>query len=49
LIITCVTRFLVRSRFILFIGFVLVVFYWFYFIHSIMGHRACSDFAKPDG
>jgi hypothetical protein len=27
--------------------FVLVLFYWFYFIHSIMGHRACSVFATP--
>jgi len=27
--------------------FVLVLFHWFYFIHSIMGHRACSVFATP--
>ena len=47
LIITRGARFLDRSRFILFIGFVLVLFYWFYFIHSIMGHRACSVFATP--
>ena len=47
LIITCVARFLDRSRFILFIGFVLVLFDWFYFIHSIMGHRAWSVFATP--
>jgi hypothetical protein len=26
---------------------VLVLFYWFYFTHSIMGHRACSVFATP--
>jgi len=25
------------------IGFI----YWFYFIHSIMGHRVCSVFATP--
>ena len=23
------------------------ILYWFYFIHSIMGHRACSVFATP--
>jgi hypothetical protein len=27
--------------------FVLVLLYWFYFIHSIMGHCACSVFATP--
>ena len=47
LIITLVVRFLDRSRFILFIGFVLVLFHWFYFIHSIMGHLACSGFVTP--
>jgi hypothetical protein len=29
------------------LGFVLVLFYWFYFIHSIMGHHTCSVFATP--
>jgi hypothetical protein len=38
LIITHIARFLDRSRFILFIGFVMVRFDWFYLIHSIMGH-----------
>jgi len=47
LIITHIARFLDRSRFILFIGFELVSFYWLYFIHSIMVHRTCSVFATP--
>jgi hypothetical protein len=46
LIIPCVARFLDHSRFISFIGFVLVLFYWFYCIHSIMEHRACSVFCN---
>jgi hypothetical protein len=44
-IITRVARLLDRSRFILFICFVLVLFYWLYFIHSIMAHCACSVYA----
>jgi hypothetical protein len=46
-IVTRVARFLDRLRSILFIGFVFVLFYWFYFVHSIMGYRACSVFATP--
>ena len=45
--ITCVTMFLDHSVFILFMGFVLVSFYWLYFICSIMGRRACSIFPTP--
>jgi len=47
--ITHVARYLDRSRFILFIGFVLVLFYWLYFIQSIMEHRARSVFATSGG
>jgi len=36
LIITRIARFLDPSRFILFKGFVLVLFYWFYFIGFIL-------------
>jgi hypothetical protein len=36
-----------RSRFILFIGFVLVLVYFSYLIHSIMGHQACCVFGTP--
>jgi hypothetical protein len=39
---SCVARFLDRSTFILFLGFLLVLFHWVYFIQSIMGHRTCS-------
>jgi len=35
------------AGFILFMGFVLVSFNWFYFIHSMMVHRASSVFATP--
>jgi hypothetical protein len=45
LIVTNVARFLDRSWFNLFTGFVFVLFLWFYFIHSIMGHRTCRVFA----
>jgi len=47
LIITCFARFLDRTKLILFMGFVLVILYWFYFIHSVMGHCACCVFATP--
>jgi len=47
LIITHVARFLDHSRYIVSMGFVLIVFDWFCFIHSIKGHRACSIFATP--
>ena len=47
LIFSRVGRFLDPSRFILFIGFVLVSYYSFHSIHSIMGHCVCSGVATP--
>jgi hypothetical protein len=47
MIITCIMRFMYRSGFILFLGFVLVLLYWQYFIHSIMRHCPCTIFATP--
>ena len=47
LIITRIPRFLDRPGFILFMGFVLVLFYRCCFIHSIMGHRVCCVVVTP--